>query len=219
MTNGNIQTTQISNNKVLNQDKSKDFEKQRLPTEIFGGIKKQEEEEKIEEKKSNNPQIHEIVEYLSEISEFKTTEETAILNNFLKKCFSANRADLITQINKNGNIKRIEYRAKGTNSGYIADYEKYIVEVLNELILEKEKTPEIKNIFNAINKYDIKIAEKLLPGPAEIIYKMHCETEQGRYFLKNCKSDLAKKNLNEYYLDVLSEKLTENDFELKEEKE
>jgi hypothetical protein len=218
MTNGNVKITPITNNKVLNQDKSKDFEKQRLPTEIFGGVKKQ-EEEKIEEKKSNNPQIHEIVEYLSGISEFKTIEETAILNNFLKKCFSANRADLITQINKSGNIKRIEYINKKTGGINVADFDKYIVEVLNELILEKEKSSEIKNIFNAINKYDIKIAEKLIFEPAKIIYKMHCETEQGRYFLKGCKSDLAKKILNEYYLDVLSEKLTENDFELKEEKE
>lgn len=218
MANGNVQTNQIPNNKVLNQDKGNEFEKQRLPTNIFPGVKKQ-EEEKVEEKKINNPQIHEIVEYLSGISEYKTIEETAILNNFLKKCFSANRADLITQINKSGNIKRIEYRARGTNSINVADYNKYIVEVLNELILEKEKTSEIKNIFNAINKYDIKIAEELIFEPAKIIYKMHCETEQGRYFLKCCKSDLAKKILNEYYLDVLSEKLTENDFELKEEKE
>lgn len=218
MANGNVQTNQIPNNKVLNQDKGNEFEKQRLPTNIFPGVKKQ-EEEKVEEKKINNPQIHEIVEYLSGISEYKTIEETAILNNFLKKCFSANRADLITQINKSGNIKRIEYSARGTNSINVADYNKYIVEVLNELILEKEKTSVIKNIFNAINKYDIKIAEELIFEPAKIIYKMHCETEQGRYFLKGCKSDLAKRILNEYYLDVLSEKLTENDFELKEEKE
>lgn len=218
MANGNVQTNQIPNNKVLNQDKGNEFEKQRLPTNIFPGVKKQ-EEEKVEEKKLNNPQIHEIVEYLSGISEYKTIEETAILNNFLKKCFSANRADLITQINKSGNIKRIEYRAKGTNSINVADFDKYIVEVLNELILEKEKSSEIKNIFNAINKYNIKIAEELIFEPAKIIYKMHCETEQGRYFLKGCKSDLAKKILNGFYLDVLSEKLTENDFELKEEKE
>lgn len=206
--NGNVQVDQ-NNPKTVQGEVKKFDEKKPFPEGIFGGdgIKKPlKETEEKKQGKVASANIEEIVKYLKDMTSLGD-KETELFKELVKKCFSANRSDLIKKIDETHKGTNVEYKqvlGNGSVERKNVPYENYIIKVLNELIGEKEKTPEIRNIFNAVNSYNMEMVTKLGSyNASKILYRMHLETEEGREFMKKCDHDLANDMLNQYYLEVL----------------
>jgi len=206
--NGDVQVIQKKGNDITK--KADEFNEHKpFEENIFGRdeTKKPIEIEKTEEKigKGSQKQIEEIVKYLSNIHTFNA-DETKVLEKFVKKCFSANRSDLIKEIDEKQFDKKVAYSLKNNKEIRTTSYPAYIKWILNDLIVEKENSPEIRNIFNAIDTYNRDLIFELNEYQSNILLRMYCETEEGRSFLISKASgnnEQAQKILNEYYLNFL----------------